>query len=199
MHLLRHLDHPVELLQPLLGIVRNGVHFTLVHKLLVLVDVLPVDNPVSEDLDPALVVREAGVLPGDGGDHGHQVAALAHLDGKHAAPLRQLEGQLDELITLFPEGGVLAEDLVEVVEDASDAISLVGVLDVHQSKQGSLLALDDHEVADLDDLEYLLNVDVRELAVVGRDVREHACDSVAHHGKLLGCGAPPDAIVHVVD
>lgn len=60
----------------------------MINELLVLVDVLPINDAIAEDLDSALVVGEAGVLPGDGSNHGHQVAAFSHLNGKHAASLR---------------------------------------------------------------------------------------------------------------
>jgi len=107
--------------------------------------------------------------------------------------------QLDQLIALFPVNGVFAQDLIKVVQNPCDTIALVCVFDVDQSKQRSFLAFDDHEVADGDNFEDFLDVNVGELPVVARDVSEHACDGVAHHGQLLGGGAPPDAISHVID
>ena len=184
-HLLSHLNNSVQLLQSLLRVVRDAIHLALVDKLLFLVDVLQVDDPVSEDSDSALVVREAGVLASNRCNHRQQVLALAHFNGKHSAPVAQFQSQLDQLVTLFPIHSVFAEDLVQVVEDFSDAFSLVLIIDLYKCQQRSLVTSNDHEVVDGENLEYLLDVDVGKLTVVGRNVRKYASHVVATKWKLL--------------
>lgn len=112
----------------MLCIVGDPVYLALVHQLLVLVDCLPVNVSVPEDLDATLVVGEARVLPGDGADHVDQVLALGHLCSEHAAAFGQLVRELDHRVTELPVLSVLAKHLVEVVEDAGDSLPLVGVL-----------------------------------------------------------------------
>lgn len=133
-HLLSHLNNAVELLQSLLGVVRDGIHLALIDKFLFLVDVLQIDDSIPKDSDSALVVRETGVLSSNRRNHRQQVLALAHFNCKHSAPVAQFQSKLDQLVTLFPIHCVFAEDFVQVVEDLGDAFSLVLIIDLYKCK-----------------------------------------------------------------
>lgn len=75
----------------------------------------------------------------------------------------------------------------------------MGVSYLREREHWTLISLDNHEVADGESLENLLNVNVRELFVVVGHVREHLGDGVAHHGALLLRCAPPYPVGDVVD
>ncbi len=165
-HLLGHAYYPVQLLQPLFRIVRTAIDLALVDQLLLLVDVLPVNHTITENLDSSLVIGEAWVFSGNCGDHGQQIFALADLDGEHATSLGKLQSHLDQLVALFPVHGVFAEDLIEIVQDFSDALSLVLIIDFHELQKGPLITFDNHKVVDCENLKDFLDVDVRKLAIV---------------------------------
>ncbi len=127
---------------------------------------LPVDNTITEDLDSSLVIGETRVFSGNRGDHGQQILALADLDGKHATTLGKLQSHLDQLVALFPVHGVFAEDLIEIVQDFCDSLSLVLIVDFHELQKRPLITFDNHEVVDGEHLKDLLDVDMRKLAIV---------------------------------
>ena len=90
-HPLGILEDFVQILHALLTIVRDPIDLILVHQPLFLIDVLPVDHAISEDLQPALVVREAWVLASHSLDQIVHVPALGHLSCEYRASLGQLE------------------------------------------------------------------------------------------------------------
>ena len=90
-HPLGILEDFVQILHALLTIVRDPIDFILVNQPLFFVDVLPVDHAISEDLQPALVVREAWVLASHSLDQIVHVPALGHFSCEYRASLGQLE------------------------------------------------------------------------------------------------------------
>ena len=90
-HPLGILEDFVQILHALLTIVRDPIDLILVYQPLFFVDVLPVDHAISEDLQPALVVREAWVLASHSLDQIVHVPALGHLSCEYCASLGQLE------------------------------------------------------------------------------------------------------------
>lgn len=165
-HLLGHAHNSVQLLQSLFGIVRNAIDLALIDEFFLLVDVLPIDHTITEDLDSSLVIGETRVFSGDCGNHGQQILALADLDGEHATTLGKLQSHLNQLVTLFPIHGVFAEHLIEIVQDFGYSLSLVLVVDLYKLQERSLIPFYDHKVVDCKHLEDLLDVDVRKLTVV---------------------------------
>ena len=94
-HPLGILEDFVQIFYALLTIVRDPIDFILVYQPLFFVNVLPVDHAISEDLQPALVVREAWVLASHSLDQIVHIPALGHLSCKYRASLRQLKSQFD--------------------------------------------------------------------------------------------------------
>lgn len=100
----------------------------MVHQLLFLVNVLPVDDSITENLDSALIVWETWVLTSNSRNRRHHVPALAHFNGEHPAPLGKLERQFNQLVALFPVHRVLAQYFVQVVKYSCDAVALIVIL-----------------------------------------------------------------------
>ena len=160
---------------------------------------LPVDDTIAEDLHSSLVVREAWVLSSNCSNHSQQVLAFADFNCEHAASLCKFQSQLDQLIALFPIHRIFAKYFVKVVQDFSDPFSLVLVIYLYKLQKWSLVTFDYHEIVDCKNFKDLLDVHMRELAVVRRNVSKDACHSVADERELLSRGAPPDSIVQMID
>lgn len=92
---------------------------------------LPIYDAFAEDLLSLLAVGEARVVTCVRPHHGQQILALRHLPGEDAAEFGQFVRQLHQLVTEFPMHRILAEGLVDIVEDPRDPVSLVSILDLH--------------------------------------------------------------------
>lgn len=147
---------------------------------------LPIDEAITEDFDALLVVGERGVLFGYLLDHSEQIVTLGHLVGEHGASLSQFQSQLNQLITHFPEHGILPECFIETVEHLADPVHLVLILQLAKEKYWSLISLDLDEVLLVDLFKDLHDVGMGELRVIEGDMGEHPGDRVAHEWEILG-------------
>ena len=86
-HFLSDLEHLVQLFNSLFAVIGDPVDLTLVDDLLLLIDVLPVDDAIAENLQTPLVVWEARILSRHRHDQVVHVLALWHFLGEGSAPL----------------------------------------------------------------------------------------------------------------
>ena len=135
--IINHLASPFHCLlqsaQSLLRVLADLLDLIPTNKALLGVHVLPIDEAISEDLHALLVVGERWILLGHLLYHPTQVLVLRHVTGKHGTSLGQLQCQLYQLVTEFPEHRVLAEHFIQVVQHLLYSLLLVTIFDVNQS------------------------------------------------------------------